>query len=351
MLGKLGKKFFGSRNDRIIKQYRKVVDEVNALEDQVSALSDDDLKAQTDKLKARLEAGESLQAVLPEAFATVREAGKRVLNMRHFDVQLIGGMVLNDGKIAEMRTGEGKTLVATLPAYLNALTGNGVHVITVNDYLARRDADWMGRLYNFLGMSVGVVVSEQSSDEKRQAYAADITYGTNNEYGFDYLRDNMAFEMNDKFQRGHAFAIIDEVDSILIDEARTPLIISGPADDSSDLYLKMNTLVPRLNKVEEEDGPGDFNVEEKWQVRPHKWAINPGKIYEQKEFLDVLYHCLAELPGRLAEAFMLREMDGLSTAELCKALDITATNSWVMLYRARMSLRRCLEDEWLGAEQ
>ena len=263
MLGKLGKKFFGSRNDRIIKQYRKVVDEVNALEDQVSALSDDDLKAQTDKLKARLEAGESLQAVLPEAFATVREAGKRVLNMRHFDVQLIGGMVLNDGKIAEMRTGEGKTLVATLPAYLNALTGNGVHVITVNDYLARRDADWMGRLYNFLGMSVGVVVSEQSSDEKRQAYAADITYGTNNEYGFDYLRDNMAFEMNDKFQRGHAFAIIDEVDSILIDEARTPLIISGPADDSSDLYLKMNTLVPRLNKVEEEDGPGDFNVEEK----------------------------------------------------------------------------------------
>ncbi len=266
MFGKVTKKIFGSRNDRIVKQYGKVVTEINALEEQISALSDDELKAQTEKLKARLEQGETLKAILPEAFATVRETGKRVLNMRHFDVQMIGGMVLNDGKIAEMRTGEGKTLVATLPAYLNALTGKGVHVITVNDYLARRDAEWMGQIYGFLGLTVGVVVSEQDADEKREAYAADITYGTNNEYGFDYLRDNMAFEMGDKFQRGHAFAIIDEVDSILIDEARTPLIISGPADDSSDLYQKMNSMVPRLKRAEkigEEDGPGDYTVEEK----------------------------------------------------------------------------------------
>ena len=204
-----------------------------------------------------------MHQLLPEAFAVVREAGKRVFNMRHFDVQLIGGMVLNDGKIAEMRTGEGKTLVATLPAYLNALTGKGVHVVTVNDYLARRDAEWMGKLYNFLGMSVGTVVPNMSPEDKRAAYAADITYGTNNEFGFDYLRDNMAFSLSDKFQRGHAFAIVDEVDSILIDEARTPLIISGPGEESSQHYYKVNELVPKLKKQLEEDGPGDYSVEEK----------------------------------------------------------------------------------------
>ncbi|MGD8926628.1 MAG: preprotein translocase subunit SecA [Thioalkalispiraceae bacterium] len=257
------KKIFGSRNDRMIKRYRKIVDVINGLEEEISALSDEQLKEKTAEFRKRLEEGQTLEQILPEAFAVVREGGKRALGMRHFDVQLIGGMVLNDGNIAEMRTGEGKTLVATLAAYLNALPAKGVHVVTVNDYLARRDADWMGKLYNFLGLTVGVIVSNMPHEEKKAAYAADITYGTNNEYGFDYLRDNMAFSADERYQRSHAFAIVDEVDSILIDEARTPLIISGPAEESSEHYYVINELVPKLTKQEEEDGPGDYSVEEK----------------------------------------------------------------------------------------
>lgn len=263
MVGKLFKKIFGSRNERLVKAMRKVVAQINDLEPAMQSLSDEQLKAKTEEFKARLEKGEDLDAILPEAFATVREAGQRVLGMRHYDVQMIGGMVLHQGKISEMRTGEGKTLMSTLPAYLNALTGKGVHVITVNDYLATRDAEWMGKLYNFLGMSVGVIVSDMPFEDKQEAYKADITYGTNNEFGFDYLRDNMAFSSEEQFQRGQHFAIIDEVDSILIDEARTPLIISGPAEDSSDHYVKINTIVPKLVRQEEEDGPGDYTVEEK----------------------------------------------------------------------------------------
>ncbi len=257
------KSIFGSRNDRVIRRMRKVVERINALEAGIAALDDAALCAKTTEFKRRLNEGETLDALLPEAFAVVREAGKRVLDMRHFDVQLIGGMVLHEGKIAEMRTGEGKTLVATLPVYLNALTGKGVHVVTVNDYLARRDSDWMGQIYRFLGMSVGVVVAGMSPEEKRAAYGADITYGTNNEYGFDYLRDNMAFGLEQKVQRELHYALVDEVDSILIDEARTPLIISGPAEESSELYRKVNTLVPRLVRQQEEEGPGDYWVDEK----------------------------------------------------------------------------------------
>ncbi len=263
MVAKLLRKIFGSRNERLVKRMRKAVAQINALEAEYEALSDEELKAKTAEFRERLNNGESLDDLLPEAFAAVREAGKRVLHMRHYDVQLIGGMVLHQGKIAEMRTGEGKTLVATLAAYLNALPGNGVHVVTVNDYLAQRDADWMGKLYSFLGLSVGVILSNMPFADKQTAYAADITYGTNNEFGFDYLRDNMAFSKAEQFQRGHAFAIVDEVDSILIDEARTPLIISGPAEESSDLYYKINGLVPRLSKQEEEEGPGDYSVDEK----------------------------------------------------------------------------------------
>ncbi len=263
MVTKLLKKVFGSRNDRELKRMGRIVQKINALEPQISELSDAELRAKTDEFRKRLEEGETLDQLLPEAFAVVREAGKRVLGMRHFDVQLIGGIVLHEGRIAEMRTGEGKTLVATLAAYLNALPGKGVHVVTVNDYLARRDAEWMGKLYEFLGLSVGVIVSGQSTEEKRQAYAADITYGTNNEFGFDYLRDNMAFSPADRVQRGLHYAIVDEVDSILIDEARTPLIISGPAEDNAELYVKMNQVVPQLTKQEEEDGPGDYYVDEK----------------------------------------------------------------------------------------
>ncbi len=263
MVTKLLSKVFGSRNDRQVKRMRKVVAQVNALEEAIAALSDEELKAKTAEFKQRCADGESLDSLLPEAFAVVREGGKRVMGMRHYDVQLIGGMVLHEGKIAEMRTGEGKTLVATLAAYLNALSGNGVHVITVNDYLAQRDSGWMGQLYNFLGLSVGVVLSGQDPETKKAAYAADITYGTNNEFGFDYLRDNMAFRAEDKMQRQLNFAVIDEVDSILIDEARTPLIISGPTDDNSELYKKINVLIPRLEKQEEEEGPGDYSVDEK----------------------------------------------------------------------------------------
>ncbi|MDS4040651.1 MAG: preprotein translocase subunit SecA [Candidatus Competibacter sp.] len=257
------KAMFGSRNDRVIRRMRKVADRINALEPGIAALGDAELRAKTDEFKSRLAQGETLDALLPEAFAVVREASKRTLEMRHFDVQLIGGIVLHEGKIAEMRTGEGKTLVATLPVYLNALTGNGVHVVTVNDYLARRDADWMGQIYRFLGMSVGVVIAGMSPEEKRAAYGSDITYGTNNEYGFDYLRDNMAFGLEQKVQRSLHYALVDEVDSILIDEARTPLIISGPAEESSELYRRVNQIVPRLVRQKEEEGPGDYWVDEK----------------------------------------------------------------------------------------
>ena len=256
-------KIFGSRNERLLKQYAQVVDEINVLEPAVAALSDDELKAKTPMLKERVAKGETLDAVMPEAFAVVREASKRTLQMRHFDMQLIGGMGLHYGKIAEMRTGEGKTLVATLPAYLNALTGRGVHIVTVNDYLAQRDADWMGRIYRFLGLTVGVNLSQMSHDLKQAAYAADITYGTNNEFGFDYLRDNMVFHASEKVQRGLVYAIVDEVDSILIDEARTPLIISGQADDNVDLYYRLNELAPKLTRQEEEQGKGDYWVDEK----------------------------------------------------------------------------------------
>jgi preprotein translocase subunit SecA len=256
-------KLFGSRNDRQLKRMTRVVARINDLEPDLEALSDEALQGRTDEFRARLAAGESLDDLLPEAFATVREAARRVLEMRHFDVQMIGGMVLHDGKIAEMRTGEGKTLVATLPAYLNALSGDGVHIVTVNDYLARRDAEWMGKVYEFLGLSTGVTVGGQGFEEKKAAYAADITYGTNNEFGFDYLRDNMAFTSADRVQNARAYAIVDEVDSILIDEARTPLVISGPVDEHSDLYNRMNALVPELTLQEEEDGPGDYTLEEK----------------------------------------------------------------------------------------
>ncbi len=255
------RRIFGSRNERLLKQYAGVVRQVNAFEADISKLSDAALQGKTAEFRKRYAEGATLDQLLPEAFAVVREAGKRVLRMRHFDVQLIGGMVLHDGKIAEMRTGEGKTLVATLPAYLNALAGKGVHIVTVNDYLAQRDAEWMGRLYGFLGLTVGVNLSQLEADKKRVAYAADITYGTNNEFGFDYLRDNMATQVGERFQRGLNYAIVDEVDSILIDEARTPLIISGQAEDSTELYRKINTLIPELVKQEAEDGPGDYWVD------------------------------------------------------------------------------------------
>lgn len=263
MITKLFSSVFGSRNDRAVKRMRKAVESINVLEAEFEALSDDALRAKTDEFKQRYQSGITLDELLPEAFAVVREASKRVFDMRHYDVQMIGGMTLHQGKIAEMRTGEGKTLMATLPAYLNALSGNGVHVVTVNDYLARRDAEWMGKLYAFLGMSTGVIVNGLRQDERQKAYASDIVYGTNNEFGFDYLRDNMAFSLEEKAQRKLNYAIVDEVDSILIDEARTPLIISGQAEDSSSLYTSINKLVPQLKRVEQEDGPGDYTVDEK----------------------------------------------------------------------------------------
>ncbi len=272
MLPKLLTSIFGSRNDRLLKQYRQVVAQVNALESQFEALDDAALVAKTDEYRKRYAAGESLDALLPEAFATAREGGKRVLKMRHFDVQLIGGMALHDGKIAEMRTGEGKTLMATLPVYLNAITAKGVHLVTVNEYLAKRDAEWMGRLYTFLGLTVGVNLPQMSREEKQAAYACDVTYGTNNEFGFDYLRDNMVQDVADRVARGLSYAIVDEVDSILIDEARTPLIISGQAEDHTEMYVRINAVVPQLKKqIGELDlrtgegviEPGDFTVDEK----------------------------------------------------------------------------------------
>src|SRR5215208_2777801 len=275
MLGTLLAKVFGTQNERELKAIRPLVDQINALEASIEGLSDEQLRAKTAEFRSRVADGATVDDLLPEAFAVVREAGRRVMNMRHFDVQLIGGTVLHQGRIAEMKTGEGKTLVATLPAYLNALEGKGVHVVTVNDYLARRDSEWMGRVYRFLGISVGVIQHELTDAERQVAYAADITYGTNNEFGFDYLRDNMKFDLAHYVQRGHHFAIVDEVDSILIDEARTPLIISGPAEESTDLYYEVDRIVPRLSKGrvtrgdvkaedrEELEKTGDYIIDEK----------------------------------------------------------------------------------------
>ncbi len=309
------KKIIGSRNDRLLKQYRKQVVQINALEPSMAGLSDEELKAKTNEFRQRLADGKSLDSLLPEAFAVVREASKRVFGMRHFDVQLIGAIALHNGKIAEMRTGEGKTLMATLAVYLNALTGRGVHVVTVNDYLARRDAEWMGRLYGFLGMSVGVVVPQQENEEKRAAYRADITYGTNNEYGFDYLRDNMEFRPGDRRQRGLVFAIVDEVDSILIDEARTPLIISGQAEDNTELYVRMNAIPPLLTRMAEEPKPhepepeGDFWVDEKaqqvhlseaGQVKAEQIMVRQGILPEGESLYDprhisLIHHLIVAL--------------------------------------------------------
>src|SRR6187455_1329603 len=275
MLDTLLAKVVGTQNDRELKRLRPIVAEVNAFEPAIKALSDEQLRGKTADLRRRADNAESLDDILPDAFALVREAGRRVLSMRHFDVQLIGGMVLHSGRIAEMKTGEGKTLVATLPTYLNALAGKGVHVVTVNDYLARRDSEWMGRLYRFLGMSVGVIQHELNDQQRQVAYGSDITYGTNNEFGFDYLRDNMKFDFQSMVQRGHHFAVVDEVDSILIDEARTPLIISGPAEESTDLYYEVDRVIPRLKRgattqgnVKAEDREqlettGDYIVDEK----------------------------------------------------------------------------------------
>jgi len=265
VMTKMFKKVFGSRNERLVRRLYKTVEKINAFEEEYAQLSDEALRAKTDEFRSRLEKGETLDDLLVEAFATVREASKRTLKLRPFDVQLIGGIVLHSGKIAEMCTGEGKTLVATLPTYLNALTGKGVHIVTVNDYLAKRDSEWMGPIYKFLGLTVGVNLPDMSPEEKRAAYAADITYGTNNEFGFDYLRDNMAYSLEERVQGELSYAIVDEVDSILIDEARTPLIISGPAEDKADLYIKVNKLIPKLTQrdTEDEDAPGDFYLDEK----------------------------------------------------------------------------------------
>ena len=263
MIASLIKKIFGSRNERILKKLYKNVANINALEHQFSSIPDGEFPVRTAAYRERFKQGETIEQLLPEAFALIREAGRRALGMRHFDVQLIGGMVLHGGNIAEMRTGEGKTLVATLPAYLNALAGQGVHIVTVNDYLAKRDAAWMGKIYSFVGLTTGVIISGMTTEQRRAAYNADITYGTNNEFGFDYLRDNLAFGKGEKVQRHLNYAIVDEVDSILIDEARTPLIISGPIDDRSDLYISINKLVPKLRRQEVDDGPGDFTVDEK----------------------------------------------------------------------------------------
>ena len=313
------KKIFGSRNDRLIRQMSKRVKTINAMEAEIEALDDAQLKAKTDEFRSRLEAGETLDKLLNEAFAVTREASVRSLGMRHYDVQLIGGMVLNDGKISEMRTGEGKTLMATLAAYLNALAGS-VHVVTVNDYLAARDAQWMSQVYNFLGLTVGVIASGQSAEEKQAAYACDIVYGTNNEFGFDYLRDNMAFSSEQKAQRDLSFAIFDEVDSILIDEARTPLIISGPADTAADIYAKIDTIVPLLKEQEEEDGEGDYSLDlkskqayltEEGHEKAEELMLKAGLIKEGSSLYDVgsislLHHLYA---GLRAHKLFNRDVD------------------------------------------
>lgn len=317
MITGLLKKVFGSRNERLIKQYRRTVTQINALEPKFQALSDDELRGMTETFRQRHAGGESLEALLPEAFAVCREASKRVMKMRHFDVQMIGGMVLNDNKIAEMRTGEGKTLTATLAVYLNALTGKGVHVVTVNDYLAQRDAEWMGRLYNFLGLSVGVNLSQMPHDQKQQAYNADITYGTNNEFGFDYLRDNMVYDPLQRVQRPLHYAIVDEVDSILIDEARTPLIISGQAENQTDLYPRMNGIPKLLERQigeEKADGtgvekPGDYYVDEKGhqvylteaghekaeQILAAQGLIGEGESLYAPQNITLMHHLYAAL--------------------------------------------------------
>src|SRR4029079_9326623 len=313
LLDTLLAKVVGTQNERELKRLRPIIGQVNAFEPAIQALSDDPLRAKTVEFRQRLADGETLDDLLPEVFAVVRETGRRVLNMRHFDVQLIGGAVLHKGKIAEMKTGEGKTLVATLPAYLNALEGKGVHVVTVNDYLARRDSEWMGRLYRFLGMTVGVIQHDLNDAERQVAYAADITYGTNNEFGFDYLRDNMKFELSQYVQRGHHFAIVDEVDSILIDEARTPLIISGPAEESTHLYYEVDRIIPRLKpgavtrgdtKAEEREAleaTGDFIKDAKHttvtltesgmakaeQMLAHR--LQPGGLYDPAN-MPLLHH-------------------------------------------------------------
>ena len=314
MITKLFTKIIGSRNDRTVKALKKIVKQINELEPQFASLADADLQAKTIEFRQRLEKGEELDSLLPEAFATVREASKRVFGMRHFDVQMMGGMVLNNNQIAEMKTGEGKTLTATLPAYLNALTGRGVHIVTVNDYLARRDADWSRPLYTFLGMTVGCNLPGMSHEEKQAAYACDITYGTNNEFGFDYLRDNMAFAAEQRVQRPLYYALVDEVDSVLIDEARTPLIISGAAEDSSELYIKINTLVPLLKKQDKEDseeyqGDGHYTVDEKarqayltenGQIFVEEWLKQQGLMSEDDSLFSVanitlLHHVNAAL--------------------------------------------------------
>src|SRR6187431_1143280 len=313
MLDTLLAKVVGTQNDRELKRLRPIVAEVNAFEPAIKALSDEQLRGKTAEFRARIANGELLDDLLPEAFAVVREAGRRVLNMRHFDVQLIGGAVLHQGRIAEMKTGEGKTLVATLPAYLNALEGKGVHVVTVNDYLARRDSEWMGRIYRFLGMSVGVIQHELNDAERQVAYGSDLTYGTNNEFGFDYLRDNMKFDLANFVQRGHYFAIVDEVDSILIDEARTPLIISGPAEESTDLYYEVDRFIPKLKagavtqgnvKAEDREAletTGDYIVDEKHKTvtltetgmakaeKMLQHRLQPGGLYDPAN-MPLLHH-------------------------------------------------------------
>src|SRR6202163_4516934 len=298
-------KVFGTKHEREVKAMRPLIAAINEMEPQMQELSDQELAAQTVRFKEQIAQGATLDDVLIPAFATVREAGRRILNMRHFDVQLIGGIVLHRGKISEMKTGEGKTLVATLPVYLNALSGLGVHVVTVNDYLAKRDSEWMGRIYKFLGMSVGVIVHDLDDEERRQSYACDITYGTNNEYGFDYLRDNMKFRIDDCVQRGHNFGIVDEVDSILIDESRTPLIISGPSEESTDKYYKINRIIPKLVRGEEIKGKepgesyttGDYTVDEKHRstalteegTAKVEKLLGCGNLY-QPENWSILHH-------------------------------------------------------------
>jgi len=313
-------KIFGSRNERLVKSYSKLVKAINALEDEYREKSDEELAAMTPALRERLADGASLDSLIPEAFAAVREAADRTVGMRHFDVQLIGGLVLHEGKIAEMKTGEGKTLVATLPAYLNALTGDGVHIITVNEYLASRDAAWMGPVYHFLGLEVGVIRAGQSPAEKREAYGADITYATNNELGFDYLRDNLAFASEDRAQRKLAYGIVDEVDSILIDEARTPLIISGPSEERTELYEKINKLVPKLVKQEEEEGPGDYMPDEKTkqvylteeghqhveELMTKAGLLQPGESLYDAANIKLMHHLMAALR---AHAMYQRDVD------------------------------------------
>src|ERR1700716_541565 len=329
MLDTLLAKVVGTQNERELKRLRPMVAEVNAFEPAISALSDEQLRGKTAELRRRVATGDTLEELLPEAFAVVREAGRRVLNMRHFDVQLIGGAVLHKGRIAEMKTGEGKTLVATLPAYLNALAAQGVHVVTVNDYLARRDSEWMGRVYRFLGMTVGVIQHDLNDAERKIHYASDITYGTNNEFGFDYLRDNMKFELAHYVQRGHRFAIVEEVDSILIDEARTPLIFSGPAEESTDLYYEVDRIIPRLKagavirgdtKAEDREAleaTGDYIKDEKHktitltesgmakseQLLAHR--LQPGGLYDPAN-MPLLHHINQ---GLRAHALFHRDVD------------------------------------------